>query len=163
MLFDHDDPDASTLNNSISEVDRLQVLHASINKRERRILNNLSTTVDHSKEIVNLFCTLEAEINKKIISSMSPSKILTKRQHSFLSSQNKKIQNRRQRHSTKDKPQFQRVGQVRKKSRNSMDKQMELISSKDYRNVKQTSDHVQHYVPDNIGIVIRDFNLFYII
>ena len=62
-----------------------------------------------------------------------------------------------------DKPQFQRVGRVHIKSRNNMENQMELISSKDRRNVKQTSDHLQHYVPDNIGIVIRDFDLFYII
>ena len=119
--------------------------------------------MDHLEAIDNLFCSLEAEINKKFVSSMSPSKIMTKRQHSFLSPQSKNIQHCHQKHSTKDKPQFQRVGRVRKKSRNSMDKQMELISSKDHRNVKETSDHVQHYVLDNIGIVIRDFNLFYII
>ena len=94
---------------------------------------------------------------------MSPSKITTKRQHIFLSPQSKKIQHHRQRHSTKDKPQFQRVGQVHIKSRNNMDNEMELISSKDRRNVQRTSDHVQHYVPNNIGIVVRDFNLFYII
>ena len=94
---------------------------------------------------------------------MSPSKVMTKRQHSFLSPQSKKIQHRHQKHSTKDKPQFQRVGRVRIKSRNNMDNQIELISLKDRRNVKQTSNHVQHYVSDNIGIVIRYFNLFYII
>ena len=94
---------------------------------------------------------------------MSPSKITTKRKHSFLSPQRKKTQHRRQGHSTTDKPQFQRIGRVHIKSRNNMENQMELISSKDRRNVKRTSDHVQHYVPDNIGIVIRDFNLFYII
>ena len=44
-----------------------------------------------------------------------------------------------------------------------MDNQMELISLKYRRNVQWTSDHVQHYVPDNIGILVRDFNLFYII
>ena len=92
---------------------------------------------------------------------MSPSKITTKRQHIFLSLQSKKIQHHHQRHSTKDKPQFQRVGRVHIKSRNNMENQMELISSKDHRNVKRTSDHVQHYVPDNIGILVRDFNLFY--
>jgi hypothetical protein len=144
-------------------IDRLQFLHASINKRARNMLNKLPTNVDHAEAIDKLFFTLEAEINKKIVSVMSPSKITTKRQHSFLSPQSKKTQHRRQRHSTKDKPQFQRVGWVRIKSRNNMDNQMELISSKDGRNVKRTSDHVQHYVPDNIGIVIRYFNFFYII
>jgi hypothetical protein len=29
--------------------------------------------------------------------------------------------------------------------------------------VKETSNDVQHYVPNNIGILIRDFSLFYII
>ena len=78
ILSDHVDPNTSTLNNPISEVDRLQFLHASINKRARNMLNNLPTNVDHREAIDNLFYTLEVEINKKIVSSMSPSKIMTK-------------------------------------------------------------------------------------
>ena len=62
FLSDHVDPDTSTLNKPISEVDRLQFLHTSIEKRERNILNNLPTNVDHSKEIDKLFFTLEVEI-----------------------------------------------------------------------------------------------------
>ena len=127
------------------------------------MLNNLPTNVDHVEAIDKLFCTLEAEIKKIKFSVMSPSKITTKRQHSFLSPQSKKIQHHRQRHSTKDKSQFQRVGRARVKSRNKMENQMEIISLKDRRNVQLTFDHVQHYILDNIGIVVRDFNLFYVI
>jgi hypothetical protein len=86
------------------------------------MLNDFPTNVDHCEAINNLFYTLEAEINKKSVSFVTPSKIMTKRQHNFFSPQSKKIQHHRQRHSTKAKPQFQRVGQVRIKSRNSVDK-----------------------------------------
>jgi ribosome-associated translation inhibitor RaiA len=82
ILSNHVDPHTSTLSNLISEVDRLQVLHVSINKKWN-ILNNLPTNVDHYEAIDNLFCTLETEINKKIVSYMSLSKIMTKRQHYF--------------------------------------------------------------------------------
>ena len=65
ILLDHVDPDTSTLNNPISEVDRLQFLHASINKRARNMLNKLPTDVDHAEAIDKLVSTLEAEINNK--------------------------------------------------------------------------------------------------
>jgi hypothetical protein len=83
ILSDHVDPDTSTLNKSISKVDRLQFLHASISKRVRNMLNNLPTNVYHYEEIDKLFFTLEEKINKKFVSVMSPSKIMTKRQHNF--------------------------------------------------------------------------------
>jgi hypothetical protein len=62
FLSVHIDLDTSTLNKPIYEIDRLQFLHTSIEKRERNILNNLPTNVDHSKEIEKLFFTLEAKI-----------------------------------------------------------------------------------------------------
>jgi hypothetical protein len=68
ILLDHVDPDTSTLNNPIFEVDRLQYLHASINKRERDMLNNFPTNVHHAEAIEKLFCTLKAKIRKRKLS-----------------------------------------------------------------------------------------------
>jgi hypothetical protein len=85
VLLDHVDPHTSTLNKSISKVHRLQFLHASISKRVRNMLNNFPTNVYHYEEIDKKKFTLEEKINTRFVSVMSPSKIMTKRQHNFLS------------------------------------------------------------------------------
>jgi hypothetical protein len=59
-------------------------MHEAINKRVRDMLNIFLTNVDHLEAISNLFYTLSEEIKKIIVSAMSPSKITTKRKHSFL-------------------------------------------------------------------------------
>ena len=85
-------------------------------------------------------------------STITPPNITTKRQHSFLSPINKNRKCGHELKSRQDKPQFQKVGQVRGK-KNGMDKKLEL-SSRKHRNVEHASDIVQHSIPHNIGMQI---------
>lgn len=78
---------------------------------------------------------------------MSPSRIMTKRKHSFLIPPSKKIWCGHERNSRKEKPQFEKVGWVCSNSRKSMEKQMKLLSLKKHGNIEwSTSQNQQSHV-----------------
>ena len=85
-------------------------------------------------------------------STITPSKIATKRKHSFLTLVNKKRHCGRNSKSRKDKLQFERVGRVRAK-KNSMNEQLEL-SSQQQRNVDHMPKLVQHSIIHKNGMEI---------
>ena len=89
--------------------------------------------------------------NKMFFSTLTPSKITTKRQHSFFSPINKRRKCGRDSKARKDKLQFQKVGCICAKKKR-MNEQLGLASQRQ-RNPEETLD-VQPSVLHNIGMEI---------
>ena len=82
-------------------------------------------------------------------STITPSKITTKRRRSFFSPINKEKKCGHNLKSRKDKPQFEKVGRIHAKKR-SMNEQLESTSRKQ-KDLEHAHD-VQHSVLHNTGI-----------
>ena len=82
-------------------------------------------------------------------STITPSKITTKRRHSFLSPINKKKKCGRDLKSRKDKPRFEKFGRIHANKR-SMNEQLES-TYRQQRDLEHARD-VQHFVLHNTGI-----------
>ena len=101
------------------------------------ILNCLPTKLENLEEIDNgideMCSTFSEETNNFFSIVMSPSRIMTKRKHSFLSPQSKKIRRGHERNSRKEKPQFEKVGRVCSNSRKSMEKNESTFFKKTWK------------------------------
>ena len=130
----------------------------------RDILGNPSTSLEWARPLKNglknLFNNLDQEFKTWFINIVSPSKIITKRKHSFLSPVRKKKRCSGEAHSTKDMKQFQRVGWARAKKK-TMDKKTKF-SMQEQRNVHEIIGPVKHHVSCNTCISIWYFNLLYV-
>ena len=89
------------------------------------------------------------EFNQMCFGTITPSKITTKRRCSFFSPINKKKKCGRDLKSRKNKPHFEKVGQIHAKKR-SMNEQLES-TSRQQRYLEHARD-VQHSVLHNNGI-----------
>lgn len=137
------------------EVDERMSVISSIHQELREMLAIVPPTLERAHALKNLVSNAHQQYNQQdnqMFLNATPSKIVKKRRHSFLSPLNKKLQSRHQLHLGKDKPQFQRVGRVRAKKK-SMAEQLKLSFQKE-RNVEHTSDLVQHSIPHDIGMKI---------
>ena len=97
----------------------------------------------------NIIANAYQECHQKFFNTVTPSKITTKRKHSFLSPIKRKRKYGRDFKGRTDKPHFQKVGQFCAKKKN-MNEQLELASQRK-RNLEQALD-VQHSVLHNIGM-----------
>ena len=100
------------------------------------------------------------EYNKKKFDVVAPSKVTTKRRHSFLIPIKKKGQSVRVLKSRKYEPQFLKVGRCHGRKR-SMNEQLEISSTKEI-NPDHTSRRVQHSILQNTSMEISIDVSFYV-
>ena len=122
----------------------MKFVMSSTHEELRDFLSIRPTNLEQAYALNHVVSNAHQEFNQMCFGTITPSKITTKRRHSFLSPNNKKRQYRCEKQSGKDQPQFQRVGRVHAKKK-SMEDQLER-SSQRYSIVEQ------HSPADNIGM-----------
>ena len=122
---------------------------SSFHEELRGLVSIVPTNLEQAYALRNLAANAHQEFNKKISSTITPSNITTKRQHNFLSPINKNKKCGCDLKSRKDKPQFEKVGQIHAKKR-SMNEKLES-TSRQQRDMEHARD-VQHSILHNIGI-----------
>ena len=115
----------------------------------RGLSSMIPTNLEQAYVVNNIVSNAYQECHKKFFNTVTPSKITTKRKHSFLSPIKRKRKHGRDFKGRTNKPQFQKVGRFRAKKKN-MDEQLELACQRK-RNLEQALD-VQHSVLHNIGM-----------
>ena len=138
-----------TLNSALLEDDEMKFVISSFHEELRGLSSIVPTNLEHVYALKDLASIAHQEYNKMFSSTITPSKITTKRRCSFLSPINKKKKCGRDLKSRKDKPQFEKVGRIHANKR-SMNEQLESTSRKQ-RDLEHAHD-VQHSILHNIGI-----------
>lgn len=101
-------------NSALFEDDEMKRVNSSTHEKLRSII---PTNLEQGYALNNLVDKVCQEYNKMFFNTTTPSKITTKRKHSFLSPVNKKRCCGHKSNAGKDKLQFERVGRVRAKKR----------------------------------------------
>jgi len=133
------------------EDDEMKFIISSFQEDLRGLSSIMPTNMEQAYAIKNIIANACQVCNKMFFSTLTPSKITTKRQHSFLSPINKRRKCGRDLKARKDKLHFQKVGRLRAKKKN-MNEQLGLASQRQ-RNLEETLD-VQPSVLHNIGMEI---------
>ena len=115
----------------------MKFVMSSTHEELRDLLSIRPTNLEQTYAMNNVVSNAHQEFNQMCFGTINPSKITTKRRHSFLSLNNKKRQYHCEKKSRKDQPQFQRAGRVRANKKR-MEDQLE-ISSRRQNIVEQPS------------------------
>jgi len=126
---------------ALFEDDEMKRVNSSTHEKLRSII---PTNLEQAYALNNLVHKVYQEYNKMSFKFITPSKITSKRKHSFLSLVNKKRCCGHKSNAGKDKLQFERVGPVRAKKK-SMNEQLELSSQR-----QRTMDHMPELVQHSI-------------
>ena len=152
------------LDHLVSKDNEFGIFYVRKKQYGRDILGKTGTSLERARALnnglKNKFNNLDQEFKTWFINIVSPSKIDTKRQHSFLSPIRKKKICSGESHSTKDMQQFQRVGWAHAKKK-TIDKKTKF-SMQEQRNVHETIGPVKHHLSCNTCISIWYFNLLYV-
>lgn len=124
------------------------------------LLQITPTTLEQAYALNQLVENVSQEYNNKKFDVVTPSKVTTKRRHSFLSPIKKRGKSVLALKSRKDGPQFLEVGQCHGRKR-SMNEQLEISSTKEI-NLDHTSRRVQGFILQNTGTEISIDVSFYV-
>jgi len=140
--------------------EEIKLVMSSTHKRLRGLLQITPTTLEQAYALNQLVKNVSQEYNNKKFDVVTPSKVTTKRRHSFLSPTKKRGQSVPTLKSRKDGPQFLKVGRCRGRKR-SMNEQLEISSTKEI-NLDHTSRRVQGCILQNTGMEISIDVSFYV-
>jgi len=145
----HVDSTIVRTDSALLEDDEMKSVISSTQEYLRGLSSIIPTNLEQAYVVNNIVANAYQECHKKFFNTVTPSKITTKRKHSFLSPIKRKMKHGRDFKGRTTKPQFQKVGRFRAKKKN-MDEQLELACQRK-RNLEQALD-VQHSVLHNIGM-----------
>jgi len=142
---------------AFSEHDEMKRVNSSTLEKLRSII---PTNLEQAYALNNLVDKACQEYNKMFFNTITPSKITTKRKHSFLSPVNKKRRCGRKSKSGTDILQFERVGRVHARKKR-MDEKLESSSHKQ-GNMDHAPEIIQDSIIPNIGMEMSCYALFYV-
>ena len=145
----HVDSTIVRTNSALLEDDEMKSVLSSTQEYLRGLSSIIPTNLEQTYEVNNIVANAYQECHKKFFNTVTPSKITTKRKHSFLSPIKRKRKHGCDFKGRTTKPQFQKVGRFRAKKK-TMNEQLELASQRK-RNLEQALE-VKHLVLHNIGM-----------